>query len=349
MKRIIPGMLLLIAVAVVAYVLWSNRKQMEASALLAEASVQRIPVTTYRIVPVEMTEVNRVSGRLEAENELMLTAPVQGRIARVSVKKGQPVRRGQVIATIDDELYREQYEVSRSAYQKLRKDLERFEIMAENEAITRQQLEGARLNLEQAEAKYLAAEKQLDETRIKSPIDGVINQLFVKEGGMLGPGVPVCEIVNAGQMKLNLRVTENLAGSLEAGQVVPVTIGLSGADSVSGVISFVSVKPDYASLYTVDISLPEMEASATAGKFATAYFTKRTKDSVTYVPAEAVLGLGGETLHVFRVQDSLARKVTVRSFDNVGNMTGLRGVSFNDEIIVTGNTIVRDGQLIIRK
>ena len=170
MKKALPIIILVILAAIVGYVLVENKGKMEQAASLAEARLERVPVTTYIISQKPITENIQLSGKLSTDEDLMLMATTQGRVNRIYVDKGAQVIAGQAIAEVESDLFREQYDVARSAYEKLKKDAERFRIMAESEAITQQQLEGAELNLKQAEAKYLAAKKQLEDTQVTSPV-----------------------------------------------------------------------------------------------------------------------------------------------------------------------------------
>ena len=172
MKKALPIIILVILAAIVGYVLVENKGKMEEATSLAEARLERVPVTTHVITQTPVTEDIRLSGKLATDEDLMLMATTQGRVKRIFVTKGEQVISGQAIAEVESDLFREQYDVARSAYEKLTRDAERFRIMAESEAITQQQLEGMELNLKQAEARYLAAKKQLEDSQVTSPVSG---------------------------------------------------------------------------------------------------------------------------------------------------------------------------------
>lgn len=349
MKKLIPILLILAFAVFVVYKLNTNKAQMEAVTSLAETVVKDVPVTIYQVQPVSLEESLSLSGTLNAKGDLMLMSTAQGRISRVFVEKGDVVRKGALIAQVEDELLREQMRVTETAYRKLEKDLERFRIMAENEAITQQQLEGIEITHAQAEAKYVAAKKQWEDTRITSPISGQINQLFVKQGALLGPGVPVCEIVNDTQLILPLKLSESEFMGIGDGDQVAVTLGASHADTLSGTVSFRSAKPDYSGQYVVEVSLQAGTESANSGMLASAHFPVRSREGVNYIPRVGLLGLGEAEQYVFIADNDTAQKRIVTPAEQIQDYVAVEGLKTGDKVIIRGNTLVREGQSITVK
>ena len=345
MKKALPIIILVILASVTGYVLLENRKKMEEVTSLAERRLERIPVTTYVVTEKQLREELKFSGKLTTDQDLMLMATTQGRVTRIRVNKGDLVTSGQVIAAVESDLYKEQYDVAQSAYEKLTRDVERFRIMAESEAITRQQLEGMELNLKQAEAQYLAAKKQFEDTQITSPVSGYVNQLFVKLGGVVGPGIPVAEIVNNEQLKLSLKISERDMPAIREAETVPVTLGISPRDTINGKVTFTSIKPDYSGLYPVDISIEGADKSY-AGQLATAHFTKYSNPTLMYIPQSAILGYGQAVQYVYIAVDGMAKRKEVKPLQTVAEFVAVSGLSMNDKVILKGNTIVSEGQLI---
>ena len=349
MKKILPILLILAFAVFVVYKLNTNKAQMAEVTSLAETVVKEIPVTVYKIQPVALKESLTISGTLTAKGDLMLMSTAQGRIARVLVEKGDVVGKGTLIAQVEDELLREQVKVTETAYRKLEKDLKRFRTMAESEAITQQQLEGVEINYAQAEAKYIAARKQLADTRITSPISGQINQLFVKEGALLGPGVPVCEIVNDAQLTLPLKMSEAELASISDIENVPVTLGASRSDTLMATVTFRSAKPDYSGQYVVEVSLGGKNMEAGSGQLASAHFPVTSSSDKIYIPRNAILGLGEAEQYVFIARDGAATRKVITSAEQIQGYVAVEGLETGEQIILRGNTMVRDGQAITVK
>ncbi len=347
MKRVIAIVIALAFVAFVAFKLWDNKQRIEDATSLAEAQVSKIPVTVQQIAPWTQTFYDALPGKLAAEAELMLTSSTQGRIANVFVTKGQWVDKGTPIARVEDDLYREEYEVTSAAYEKLKKDKERFRIMAENDAITGQQREALEMNLRSAEAKFMAAKKQLNEATIKSPIAGYINQLFVKPGGLVGAGIPVCEIVNTTNLVLRLKVSPDELLLVRQADVIGVTTYSAPSDTIQGTLSFQSLKPDYTGQYDVEITFTSSPESVSAGMSGTAIFETHGNSDRVIIPESALLGYGGDEFYVFCAAGDVAKKVVVRPGRSHGEWIEIEsGLKVGDNLIVTGQTMLEEGQQI---
>ena len=334
-------------IAFVVFKLWDNKQRIDQATTLAESEVTDIPVKVHRIAQWTRSFYDALPGKLTAEAELMLTSSTQGRIATVYVAKGQWVEQGTPIARVEDDLYREEYEVASAAYNKLKKDEERFRVMAENDAITGQQRETLELNLRGAEAKYQAAKKQLSEATIKSPIAGYINQLFVKPGAMLGAGVPVCEIVNTTNLVLRLKVSPSELVLVQQADRIGIITSSATADTLQGTLSFQSLKPDYTGQYEVEIAFTPSLESGSTGMSGTAIFETKGDPARIIIPESALMGFGEEQLYVFCAVGDVARRVNVRPGRTYGEWIEIDGgLQIGDSLIVTGQSLLEEGQQI---
>jgi RND family efflux transporter MFP subunit len=346
MKRIIPIIIAVLLLAFVFYKLKSNKEELQAQTNLSLKKVEEIPVRVHMVAASSTTFTDKYSGQLVAESDLMVTSSAQGRVTNVFVKKGDKIKQGDVIAQVEDVLQREQVQVTKTVYEKLKKDEERFRIMAENDAITGQQLEALELNLKAAEAKYLAAQQQLADNRVKSPISGIINQLFVKKGSMLGPGVPVCELVNTDNILLRLKLSQQELEKLTSSDRIDVQID-GGVEMISGSIAFQSVKPDFANLFEVDIVMNDSKIDLLPGMLATAVTSSEPNGEEILIPQISLLGYGESEFYVFVVIENRAEKRIVKPGDSSdGWIKILDGISIGDRVIIEGQSIIDSGQKI---
>ena len=347
MKKLLPILIVIVLAALAVYKLLDNRDAIQKAASLAEAGVAVRPVRIMEVTSGSRVFEDVLPGLFSAESELMVTAATQGRVREVFVRKGQWVDIGAPLAQVEDELLREQYEVAKQAYEKLLKDKERFRIMKEQEAVTGRQEEELELNFRSAEARYLAARKQWEETVIKSPASGYVNQLFIKAGGMAAPGVPVCEIVNTRKLVVKLKVSqgemEQVVGATRLG-VVPS--GMSG-DTLSGTILFRSLKPDYAQQYDVEIALDESPETLGAGMSAEVVLKTIAAPGEIYVPRDALLGFGSRSRFVYVVSGEQAERRDVQTGTQRNGWVQITdGLKEGDRLIIEGQNMIEDGQTI---
>jgi membrane fusion protein, multidrug efflux system len=159
--------------------------------------------------------------------------------------------------------------------------------LSDGGAITQQQLEGLQLNEKAAKAKYLVSKKRVDDALIKSPIAGYINKLFLKEGGMIGPAVPVCELINTKALKMTVKVDERDVVKIMPGRKVEIEAVALPGTLLSGRVLSTAAKADYALQYGVEIMIDENPGEKLkAGMVATAAFVFTDETTGPLIPAQ---------------------------------------------------------------
>jgi membrane fusion protein, multidrug efflux system len=136
------------------------------------------------------------------------------------VKAGDNVSKGQVLATLDDIVIRQtlaevqtQYDFAKNIYEK-QKNLWNQKIGSEVQYLT------AKNNKESLEKRLAAINEQLDLTRIKSPVNGTVDNSPLKIGQTVAPGIQAFSVVNLNAMKVKGEVGETYAGKIKKGDDV---------------------------------------------------------------------------------------------------------------------------------
>ena len=137
-----------------------------------------------------------IQGKLDADQNIMLSAKTGGMVTRVNVKAGDAVRTGQVLAELDNQIIfqsiaevKSSLEFANNVYLK-QKNLWDQKIGTEIQYLT------AKNNKESIEARLNTLYEQLDMTRIKSPINGTADDVMLKVGQTAAPGFPAIRVVN---------------------------------------------------------------------------------------------------------------------------------------------------------
>jgi multidrug efflux pump subunit AcrA (membrane-fusion protein) len=173
--------------------------------------------STYHVV---------AQARVEGLGQRVVTAPADGFLHSVAVRPGEPVKAGQLLATLDDK--EPLLEAERAGAERAQADRLYRDAMAGDDA---GQIVVARAKLEQAQAQHDLAQRRLDRTRLVAPFDG---QLI---GGDLGPsiGMPVKRgqelmiVAPSTGWRLVAEVDEQDVASVHAGQKAQVLFAaLSG-------------------------------------------------------------------------------------------------------------------------
>ena len=347
MKRYIILIVLLILIVAIAWILMGNKKTLETEALLSESKVEVLPVKVDKIKRTELHERFTFSGILKPEKELMVISQTQGEVKEVHYDLGDYVTKGSLVVQVDNEMLTAQYQVAEANYEKAKKDIERFEKMAEVDGVTRDQLEKMQLNLKNSEAQYITVKKRLGDTSIEAPFTGHINQMFTKKGSMLGPGVPVFEIVNIEGFKMTIKCSEDEI--IHISKEMDVIIRPKSLEDVElqGRVSKVSVSADMAQQYTVEISIAQgSEEKLKGGMVAVAEILGSENYDIIAIYKDHIIKKNG-TDYVFRVVDQTAVQTEVQTGVSINeNIEITHGLNVGDQIITSGLNLLSDGSKV---
>lgn len=344
MKRYIILIVLIILILAVAWVLVGNKKTLEKEELLSESKVEVLPVLVEEIIRTELHERFTFSGILKPAKELMVISQTQGEVKEVHFELGDYVTKGSLIVQVDNEMLAAQFKVAEANFEKAKRDIERFEKMAEVDGVTRDQLEKMQLNLKNSEAQYITVNKRLEDTYIKAPFTGHINQMFTKKGSMLGPGVPIFEIVNIDRFKMTIKCSEDEIIHINKGMNVVIKPKSLDDVELKGSVSKVSVSADMAQQYTIEISINQSsDQHLKGGMVAVAELFGSENYDIIAVKKNIILTIDGKD-YVYRIVDHTAIQTEVLTGISVNdNIEIKKGLNVGDQVVTSGLNLLSDG------
>ncbi|MGH7525439.1 MAG: efflux RND transporter periplasmic adaptor subunit [Gemmatimonadales bacterium] len=280
-----------------------------------------------------------ISGSLEPEQSATVRAEVGGSVLRTYADAGQRVKRGQLLARLDDTTVRDAFLSARSAVRSAqsalelaRRNAERSERLAEAGAVAERDLETARWDVTNAEgtladaqARLSSAEEQLKDTQVRAPFDGMISERPADAGDVVEVGAALFTIVDPSRLRLEASVPAEQIGRLRKGTEVEFT--LSGVDRrITGRIERINPVVDPATRQVrIYVAIPNLDQALVAGLFAEGRVATDTKRAVA-VPLLAIDSRGTTpTVHVLKggrvresqvllgVRDEAAELVEVQS------------------------------------
>ncbi|WNG33023.1 efflux RND transporter periplasmic adaptor subunit [Archangium violaceum] len=304
------------------------------------------------VVRVEQRQLQNgpvLSGTLQARRAATMRAEAQGAILEMAVEQGQEVKKGQLLARIDDTSLRDQVlaartavRVARNGVQVARSEEARNRTLANEGVITQRDLEQAVLarnqaqaQLSEAEARLALARQQLGRTRIVAPFDGVVSERRASAGDIVQPGTALYTVIDPTSMRLEASVPASQLEMLKPGARVDFNVGGFGDRTFAGEIERINPAVDPATgqvrLY---VALPNTEQALLTGLFAEGRVAA-VQRQVAAVPTSAV-NLRAEPPTVMRVKDGHVEQVpvTLGMTDELARMVELRsGVQAGDVLL----------------
>jgi RND family efflux transporter MFP subunit len=328
-------------IGVIIAVLLYNKSKMAANS--KNDILGAIPVSVITAGKMKLTDSHSLAGTIIANNDVAIVSETEGKVTAVLAKVGDYKIAGSTLLQIDDELKKAAYATAEVNYEKSKKDLERFESLHQQHAVTDQQYETAKFAFKSAEAQYVVARKQYNDTKITTPISGVVSARVVDVGTMIQTKMVVANVVDISKLKVKLNVAERDVFRLNAGAHVDVTTDIYPGVSFVGKIETISSKSDEAHTYPVEVSLPNSkEHPLKAGMFARVAFQTLTNTNVVAIPREALVG-SFKKPQVFIVDNGIAKiRDLVISASSGANIEILSGVREGDTVVINGQNNLKD-------
>jgi RND family efflux transporter MFP subunit len=335
-KRISIVIILIVLAGIIWFFLRQNKQVQKREVAFAAKQIDAIPVKTK---PVEKFILGREiegNGFLQASNQLVILSETQGRIVHLFKETGDFVRKGDVIAKVEDKAIKAMVEAAEANVMQQEKDMKRFKRLDKGNAITKHDVEEARIQLKKAKADLVSAREALRNTAITSPVSGYINQKFVSEGQFLTGGTPVCEVVDNSVLKLNVEVSEKDVSKIQRDQSVSVQVPTFPGEEWDGKVSAVAEKADQSMNFKVEITLENgAKNRLRTGMYAEVHIPVPEKQALV-IPKECIIG-SLEKPVVFVVEGNLAKKRSIITGEDNNNLISvISGLKEGEQVIYSG-------------
>jgi RND family efflux transporter MFP subunit len=224
-----------------------------------------------------------LSGSLTPAREARVRAEIAGTVLETFVEPGQRVKRGTLLARIDDRAVRDSYLSAKSAVrsaeqalQLARRNAERSERLAQAGAVAEREREAsasaaanAEAALADAQARLATAAKELAYTQVRAPIEGVVSERQATGGDVVQTGNALFTIVDPRSLELAGTVPAEAVGQLKPGAPVEFTVAGYPGRTFSGTLDRINPTADPATRQVrVYATLPNEDQGLVAGLFA---------------------------------------------------------------------------------
>lgn len=218
-------------------------QQQAVASLASQRSQTAVVLGASDVVQVKTRELVQgiaIAGTLKAVNTALVKARVAGELQGLSLREGDPVKAGQVIARIDALEYQarlrqaqQQAQAARAQVDIARRGFENNRSLVEQGFISKTALDTSAASLAAAEASYQAAQsgadvaaKSLADTELRAPISGLVSQRLAQNGERVAIDARLLEIVDLGRLELE--------ASLSASESLDVRLGQSATLQIEG-------------------------------------------------------------------------------------------------------------------
>ena len=302
------------------------------------------------VAPAELRRSVPLSGSLIALNTALVKVKIAGELLSVTVRQGEPVKAGQVVARIDPtdvqarvnarmadvEVAKAQLQLSEKNRDTQKSLLEKSFISQNAFDSTQSGYEVALARLHVAEAELVSARKALGDAVLVAPISGIVADRFAEPGERVPVDARVLSIVDLSRLEIEASLSSTAIGEARVGQSVSFLVDGFGQRRFQGKVSRISPAAGSGTRsIALYVAIDNPDQSLRAGLFAQGELLLARTENALAIPAAAVREESGKTF-VYVTDNGMLRRRPVE-VSRGGPDTPVRIVSG----LVAGERIVR--------
>src|SRR5690348_11211777 len=182
-------------------------------------------------------------GWVEAE-QVFVSPHEVGRVETLSVREGDAVKTGQPLFTLDDELQQADLTQNQATVTNAKQAFDRAQLLLKTSAGTQKALDDAEATLRSAEARLNSSQTRLARRKVASPVTGVVQQIYFRQGEMVAAGRPVLALLPPENLKLRFFLPETTVAKVAIGDSVNVSCDACPSD-LTARVSFIAQSAEF--------------------------------------------------------------------------------------------------------
>lgn len=341
-RRLLPGLVL-------ATVLLAACQQggEEVATETEEDESPAIPVETALPTRGDIYAVYSGTAPIEAFADATVIAKVGGEVREVLAEEGDDVRSGQVLARLDGDRLRLETEQAEANLRKLQRDYQRNVDLKGKGLISEGDFEKIRYEMEALQATFDLAKLELGYTEIRAPIDGVISERFIKIGNTIDINEQTFKVTSLEPLISYLHVPEREYRRIESGQKAIIAVDALSGSKFEAVVARISpiVDPETGT-FKISIEVSDDSRRLKPGMFGRIDIVFDMHANALQVPRSAIVENAGQTSIFVVSEDVVERRIISTGYAESGQIEVLQGLDDMDEIVVVGQTSLKNGSRI---
>lgn len=310
---------------------------------------KQAPTVVQIVQPTESQQKKTIilSGNIEANETVRLGFMVAGKINYIAKQEGQLIRKGELLASLDSQDYQLGVQMTASKLNQMQDDYNRVKELHERKSISESEFIKVQNGLQATQAQADLQQKQLDDTKIYAPINGVLLKRGVEEGEIIGKGLPLFAISDLSKMKVVVSVPENEVHNFQIGSNAKVYVSALNHSYDGEVCEIGALADGTTRSYTMKIEVDNNDRKLQTGMMANAELQINDKTSHLTLPIHCVQKSASNQYYVYVASGGKSFVKVVSIGDIVGNnieiISGLREA---DQVISSKFSELGNGMLI---
>ena len=318
----------------------------------AAVAAKAVSVAVIKVAPESFRSYLEVQGRVDFDQNATVAARSAGTLTNIPVQRGDQVRKGQTLATIDASILD-------AGIAELRTRMDLARVIYEKQARLWKQEIGTEIQYLQAKNNYEALQRNLSTLNrqrelysVVAPFSGTVDEVLPKQGEVTAPGAPVVRLTGGSGGKILADISEAYATRIKAGDKALVSIPDLGQEDIPATVRTVSRTINQTSrTFTAELRLSGSQAARLSPNMvATVRIQNYDRQNATVLPVDLVQK-DEQNSYVLVVEQKDGRKVAAKRVIQTGNTYNGRveitqGLKPNDQVISAGYQNLNEGQVV---
>lgn len=313
--------------------------------------VKPIAVAAIKVVPADGAYDLRYSGTIEALQTIPLTFQVTGTVDKIYVEVGDAVKKGQLLASVDNSDMLNVHNVSLAKYQQAKDAYTRLKAVHEQGSLTEIKWVEMESNMEQAKSSLDMAKNNLEKCSMRAPVSGIVGRRNIEVGqSAIGLSNAPIELVKIETVYVKISVPENEISKIAKGKKAIFTVSALDDKTFEGTVTNVSPVADAMSrTYSAKIMVNNSKQELMPGMVCDVLISMEKRSAIPVVPYSAVSKDSDGNTFVYLVNKDSSR--VKKQVVTVGNYNGksievLKGLAIGEVVVCQGSDKLSDNCLI---
>lgn len=291
-----------------------------------------------------------VQGKVDAEENILISSEMPGTITKIYVRAGDSVKKGEVLAETDDAALRKNIDALKTNSELVNTMYEKTKNLWEQKIGTEMQFLQVKAQKEGLEKQISALNEQLKMSKIVSPIDGTVDEVNIKTGSAVAPGLPAIRVINYDNLKIKADLAEGYANKVKKGDNALIYLP-DASDSIISTVSYAggSINP-LSRTFGVEIMVndkkqfhPNMVAQVKIESYVSA------KPMISVSQSMVQVDLDGSPFIMVNNNKKAEKRMVKKGREYNGIVEIVDGLKEGEEVISVGYENVNDGDALIIK
>ena len=299
--------------------------------------------------PQPFTHFVEVQAKVEGDEDVNVSAQTPGTVTSVLVKAGDKVSKGQVLATLDDRAIKQNLDAMKAQYDMAVTAYNRQKNLWDQKIGSEMQYLQSKTQKDAMEKQYAAMQEQWDMTRIKAPFAGTVDDVSIKAGSAVAPGMSAIRVVNLSELKVKGEVAESYISKMKSGSDVVIYFPDMNKEVKTRLTYSGQAINRLNRTFNVEVRLAPKDGDFHPNQVAVLKIADYSSKTYT-VPVGAVQkSSDGEFVYVAETENgkTVAKRKTVTSGLTYNGLTEIKnGLAEGDHVITNGYQSVVEGDQV---